>query len=376
MQFPVIIREINVPARAVILKGRSLPYRPVGWGREQRLNVSHPPGSPVASTQVIGPTCPPTTMRGKWKDVHLFDPRNAATLLNFPALRSAALANSTDAGGQTFYAGGAVPMQLGQRARTLRDATDLVCKCGGLLKVEWISLVRYGFLKRVWYDHDREEDIEFELEFEFIGDSPSQPKRIPPKVEIVSLLKIILAALDKVIDKLLEIQLKIALKLLAVTQLINKLGSIATGLLGALTGFAKLAQVPANIVGTIQANLVAIQLAGREFFDAVREAPSAAIRAAREGNATAVEVAMLLEAEMIQSVRRLVGDAIAKLRELLQLRGPALRGVEVTKQGQTLYDVARKYFRNPDYWKVIAQFNGISTSVVPARTVLRIPSAT
>ena len=174
--YPIIIRETTGPGRQVVLQGRSLPYRGVAWEGEQRMEVKWYPGSPVGSAQVLGPKYMPTQMEGMWKDAFLASEENRAKLFNFPPVAAAARAGTRAGGGKSFQSSGSVPSAFAERARTLRDAMAIIQKSGQLLYVEWASLARYGFLRRTRFEHEREEDIRWELEFEWLGETAADRK--------------------------------------------------------------------------------------------------------------------------------------------------------------------------------------------------------
>jgi len=373
MSFPFIIRQVNLPARVVILKGRSLPYQTVDWGGEMKLDPNWFPGNPVASTQVLGPTFTPTTINGEWKDIFLFDEANAAVLFNFPALSGPAKPGATERGGETFKSGTSLPSQFGKRARTLRDAFTLMRREGGLLRVEWGSIVRYGFIKRDNFPHKREEDIMFEIEFAWIGDTAAQPRRLLPKLDLLSLLKALLAVLDEVLNALLGVILKAFLFITRIQQFITALGSFVRALIEALKRLTSFVFAPADILNNIRANLRSIILEARDLFDVLQNDPSAAYQAALSGSVKDVVEANLFLSTFRDQVRRLASDAAEKQRQIEEFNGPELIGFYTATGGESLRDVARQFYDNPGNWRLLADFNGIDRSLLVRGTVIRIP---
>jgi LysM repeat protein len=63
-------------------------------------------------------------------------------------------------------------------------------------------------------------------------------------------------------------------------------------------------------------------------------------------------------------------------RRLALIQEANIRGVAVVQQGQTLRDIAREFDMSPDSWTLIAEYNGFTSSVVPAGTVVRVPANT
>lgn len=373
MSFPFVIRQVNLPARVILLRGRALPYQGVAWGGTMRADPNWFPGNPVASLQIIGPTYKPTTITGKWKDIFLFNEDSAALLVNFPVLSGPSLPGATERGGETFKSGGSVPSQLAQRARVLRDAIELMRREGGLLKVEWGSIVRYGIISDTNFPHDREEDIEYEIEFKWIGDTASQPKRLLPKLDLLSALQIILQALDKVINALLGVILKAFLFITKIQQFITKLGSFVTSLLEALKRITSFVFAPADILNNIRANLRAIILEARDLFDDLRADPSAAYQAALQGSVKDIVEANLFLSSFRSQVQQLAADAAEKQREIEEFAGPELLGLYTATGGESLRDVAQQYYGEWRNWRTLAEFNGIDRSILVRGTIVRIP---
>lgn len=373
MSFPFIIQEVNAPKRAIILQGRSLPYQGVEWGGTQRLDMNWFPGNPVAVTQVIGPTFKPTNIRGTWKDNFLINPQNAAKIANFPQLAPAVLAGANERAGDTFLSVGSVPTQLAKRARILRDAFTLIRKGGGQLRVEWGSIVRFGFITDDNFPHAREEDIEYDIEFTWSGDTNAQPRPLLPSLDLLGLLKKMLAALDEVINALLTVVFKAQQWVTRVTQFINKLGSFVTELLSALELLAGFVFTPANVIGTIKSNLRAIVLAAVDLLRTLDSAPSAVVEAAALGDPTNVNMSNIVQARLRSSTQILAAEARKDEQLIDESQVPALLGTYTSPGGVTLRDVALKFYRDPTLWLVIAQFNGLSSSIIPRGLIVRVP---
>lgn len=373
MAFPFIVRQIENPARVIILQGRSLPYQGVAWGGTMELDVSWFPGNPVASVQVIGPREKSTTIVGKWKDLFLASRQNHGVLANFPPLTRASRPDATVRGGTTFKSAGSVPSDFAERARVLRDAFRLLRKEGGLVQVEWGSIVRFGFVKETTFTHDREEDIDYEITFEFLGDTPSQPKPLLPQIELLSLLKALLALLDALINTLLSAIFAAQQWLTRINQFINKIGSFITELLDAISKLGDFAFAPANVLGNIRRQLTAIRLAARDLFANLDNQRSAAVEAAFLGNPAAVALNNLLQQRVRANVQEIAAEAARQANLISQMSSPALLGTITMPGGTTLRDVARRFFGNPDDWRVIAEFNGFGGSIVPRGTIVRIP---
>ena len=373
MAFPFIVREMDLPGRTIVLQGRSLPYRGVEWGGTQELDVNWFPGNPIAAVQVIGPREKPTQIQGMWKDIFLLDAQNRGILANFPPLSRAAMADSNERGGNTFKSGGSVPSQFAERARTLRDAFRLLRKSGVLVQVEWGSIVRFGFISETSFPHEREEDINFSITFTFLGDSPSQPKPLLPEIELLSLLKALLALLDEIINLLLTAVFAAQQWVTRVNQFITKIGSFVTELLAAIESLASFGFAPGEVLGNIRSQLTNIKLAARDLFAELDAAQSAAVEAALIGNPATVALNMLLQQRVRAQTQQLAAEAARQENLIAQANVPELLGIVAMPGGQTLRDVSRRFFNNTEDWRVIAEFNGFGTSIVPRGTIVRVP---
>lgn len=373
--FPFTITETTGDARSLILRGRSLPYRGVNYGAELRVEAKYFPGNPVAQAQVLGSMWLPTTLRGMWKDRFLVNEDSSVTLLNFPKTGLAARPGLIFGGGNSFQSGGALPTNKAQRARVVRDAMFLLQRAGQLLRVEWGSMARFGFIKSFDADHDREEDIRWEIEFLWISDTTASPKvKERPGIDPPGLLARILAALAAAIANLQTILAGILGRVLAVSQLITKIGSLMTGLVDILTGFVNLAFVPAQMFGVLKQQLTGIILSITDLLSTIRSVP-AAYGAIKAGGSPAEINTAELAALAIAFNASVLGVEMADQRDALtELESPTLLGVLTAQENTTLRDVSTSFYGTPDNWTIIAEFNGFVSSIVTRGTLIYVPA--
>lgn len=370
--FPFTIQEVTGPLRAVILRGRSLPYRGVPWEGEQRIELKWFPGNPVAQSQVLGVTLLPTTLEGMWKDAFLADPESRAQLVNFAPVGPAGTPGSRLVGGQSFTSSVAVPGQTGfaERARTLRDALDLIWRSGQLLRVEWGSMVRYGHLKRAAWTHEREEDIRWEMEFVWTGTALAAPRpKKPLALSPFNLSSTMAASLAAVEAALAKVYSKVPVVLAGAAALT----STVDGYLDALDGITKLAFVPAAVLGGLLQQCTQIKQSALAIATTVRQLPPA-YQAQSEGQDpaktnTAQEAAQAVLYNLLQ-LGLLAADQYA---ELARLQNDGVLGYAVVAGNETLRDLATRFYGDPGSWTYIASANGLKTSAPPAGTVVVIP---
>lgn len=380
MSFPFIVEQRAGQGRTVILQGRSLPYRPVSWGGTQRRDKNWFTGNPVATLQVLGPTLKDTTITGKWKDIFLADDGNAALLLNFPKLSPLTQVTRTERrvdGGQTFVSGDAITQdQRARRARVLRDAFELIRIEGQLLRVEWGSIARFGILKETDFGHDREEDIGFEMIFDWIGTTDAQRVITPRGFEPLGALRQFLAQLNAFLDEILRTLAANAFRaedfVRRVNAQITKLGSFVTELLGTLERFVALDFAPSDLLGTVRGNLRAIRLAALELIGEIDQ-ESAAIAASFSGDPAQVAAAMAFEQAIRFAAERFAGEAAAQEREIQLSVADELLGTFTSPGGVTLRDVATRFYGSPENWTKIQEFNNLTVSVLPRGLIVRVP---
>lgn len=373
--FPLSIQEHTGLKRQVTLRGQSLPFRKVAFPKELRATIKYFPGERVGQAQVLGPTWGPTTIEGHWADCKLDRPGNGALLINFPPIGQAGKPGSGVLGGKSFASAG-VPglLSTAQRARVLRDAFFALQDGGQLLKVEWGSIVRYGFMTSFTPTHDSEEDIFWEAEFEWIGDSPA-PQRPKLKLDlgVNKLLATLLAAAQAFIDQANRYLALAYGKVAFVEQRIKKVFNIVVQIMDSLTNAVNLAFVPLNTLALLKQQFTACILAARDLLATLRAVP-AAYRSLRDGNDPRETVlAEEFAAAIAYNAAQLgleMADGKARIAELEQ---PDLVGVYTAGANETLRDISIKSYGTPDEWQTLADYNGIRGSVAPAGATIRVP---
>ena len=375
---PLIVGETSGARRAIVLRGRSLPYRGVAWGGEQRLEVTYFPGNPVAQAQVLGPTWTDTTMRGMWKDAFLGDPDSFAGLLNFPALSSVAQAGSQQTGGKTFHAGGPAPVnQRATTARALRDAFFLIQRAGVLLRVEWGSVVRYGFLATFEADHDREEDIRWEATFRWVGDTSSAPKvRKKPRIDAPGAIAALIDATQEFLRQLQEALAIARSYALLVEQRIRRIGTLVSQITDTLSGFVELTFVPQETLGVLQQQVTSATLEVRELQRTIRSVPPPTLAIQQGGNVVDANIQAAVALALLFNANRLADRLEALRGQLDGLVRPGIVGLFTPRADITLRDVSREFFGTPEHWPLIAQANDLRGSIAPRGMQLLIPDVT
>jgi hypothetical protein len=368
----LIIEERTGSLRKVILRGRSLPYQGISFGEKQRVEINSFPGNPVAIAQVGGFEYEPTAMEGSWKDIFLVQDSHAPTLLNFPQISQTEIPGFAPGGG-TFTTGGVVPSQRARRAITMRDAMSRVLRGGQHLRVEWGSIVRFGFLTSYVPSHDREEDMKWSFEFRWTGDTDKQPTRVPVKKPLEGLLKSVLAAIDAVLNVAAGAFLQADAFVRNISQNIVKIGSLGEEIVGAVGRMASFALVPFELLGTIKASMRGIILAVNDTLN-VFKSISAQVLGSKEGKSPE-DIAD--DSANQQIFRKLLLQLAAEGRitqiEIDKIDSPQIKGLVVVRAGQTLRSISLDQYGTQNNFQALQDFNGFSTSVVPAGTIVRVP---
>lgn len=377
---PFTIKETTGPARQVVLRGRSLPYRGVEYSGEQRVETKYFPGNPVATAQVLGHMFLPTVTRGIWKDAFLANDDSRAELRNFPPVAVTARPGSGFSGGPSFASAGSIPGASGyaETARVLRDAIELIKRSGQLVRVEWGSLVRYGFLKRSTFTHGDptggESDIAWELEWIWIGDTNSAPKpRLPSQLDPANLASKLLSQLSAALDAILAGIAAVYANVLLVSQSLTKLLSLAGKVLTTLDNVAGLVFIPANLLGVLEQQLASLAQAAKDLVDTVRSVPAAYQSSKEGGTSLDANAAAAIAAAIAANVLRL-GFVASEGASTLQAQATPEILAFVTATGvETLRDLAYRFYSDPSQWTAIFAYNSLTSSQLSRGQKVLIP---
>ncbi len=378
MAFPFVIAETTGLRRTIVLRGRSLPRQPITFGGEMSVVIDYFAGNPVAYAQVIGPKYLPTEVTGEWNDIFLFEETSAPYLLGFPPIGAAGkpppLGANTIIAGTSFTSGGAASgSQQAFLARTVRDAMELIRRSGATLRVEWGSIVRYGFLTKAVFPHKREQDIGYELEFQWIGDTDAQPVAVPKQVAALGFLKGLTAILQKLLNLLLTADYLVAQFFQSLTAPIAKIINLLSALTQTLTKMLSQTLNPFDIVASIKAAAIGLKLAVLDLI-ALFDRGGAALRG--RDNATAQSFLAMAEMEARRILLELAFLCAEREKELDAFFTKRVQATHVAQAGQNLRDISTLYYGRPENWPDIADFNGLSGSLTTPGRLLRIPKLT
>lgn len=387
-----IIEQAETSLRGIVLRGRSLPFEGVAWGTELNVDINYFPGNPVAIAQVVGSQWTDTTINGRWSDRFLIADENAPNIIGFPELAAEQLPEP-DPGAliqfptiptflnppsePTVESGGVVPAARARTARAVRDALYQLCRGGQLLKVEWGSIARFGYIAEFTPTHDREQDINWEIRFAWIGDTDAQPKPQPRSKDLVSSVKLVLQFYQDLITFLRSATLFVETYKRQLTQFMRKMDSLAADLVSTLERMVRtsIPVTPSNLFGNTKSALQGMRETCAEFLETFRET-GAKIRRMRDTRGQDPAGGVVIDGmqrEFRALASRLAASATREQATIDRFATPAIRAVVRPYAGISLRDVSIEQYGTPNNWRAIQEFNGFPDSVVPAGAIVRVP---
>jgi hypothetical protein len=257
-------------------------------------------------------------------------------------------------------------------------AVDAFRRRGQLLSVGWDELIRHGILTRFRHTWLRREDVEWEMEFQWISQGdPFLPIMVGVDLDIMSIVNGIVAAFNDLVDAVNSVFAIID----AVQNAINNALDTIQQAMGALTDIVKkatdLVLMPLDVAKAVMATYETVIDQCRAIEDAITSVPARAIRAAQD-------VAGVKQGDVVEAaywVRKL-NQAARKLRALAAQRQqeaaaktldqPQIK-VVTAREGQDLRDVSRTSYGTPFEWRNIAQYNRLKGSKLSGGTQVLIP---
>jgi hypothetical protein len=360
----------------ILLEGDALPFKGMEFPTEQRLSTKYYPGNPVATQQVGGPIKPPSTWMGHWMDVTLGEGGARQLVLQFEYLCERGISVEVRWGG-----------------RQLANGEDP-------------AVVRRGLIKKFTPKYQRAQDIEWTCEWEWRGEviqtkpptfaaegfasswdfSALSDQMEDAENETTSWIDAAWQLIGKGADVLLTIND-------AIDDVQNSIVDAINVVDGASSMLSQVAELPNSINQRIQGVGSRIVLAcanGRAAMDDFcglwpgiggagagqdfRE--TGMIFRQRAGEA---KLAMYphddplerldgqtAQNDLILSWDLLAEQAAVASAKLAAQQVPDVIAIERPSAGSDLRDLAVKFYGDPDLWLLIADYNDLDTSEVPA----------
>jgi hypothetical protein len=362
------IRTIDTTvAESINLSGRALPYRPFTLDGTQELEVVWYPGFANATAQALGPHEEKTTIKGFWKDRFI----QTAETETAPALYNGQNVNSV---------------------AELVQYTDSFRRLGYQLQVQWIGITRIGFLTRFTQTWHTEHDCEWEMEFTWTGrEQQTIASNLPAVQNYTDFANRLTTALvdsgayqaTQTFTTALTTEqasffstaqdfgtaLSLALGQIsnATQALVNLSANVATA---AQTGVGAVSQATGILSGLSRSYTVI-----RDALDRNQSTLKAALaqRALYDtgGNIFAAQlVADTQYSQTVNTYEALALQATEWAKQSQAVDAPAPDWIYVAGQDDDLRRVATLYYGDPTAWVRLAEYNGLSSSLlVPGQQV-------
>ena len=341
------------------LAGRAMPYQGLELESLMRAEFTWYPGNAVATVQMLGGSQKPTTIKGTWKDRFIKSTTDEGTAVQptgIALFNNAAVVDVHD----------------------LADKVERMQSTGRLFEVKWDSIVRHGIFLRFRQNWARIEDLEWEMEFQWISrGEPQSPPSVPSSVttdtfaqnmrNLVDAFKTAIqppAELQVVADFTAEIQASSEVIDDAVLEMQNAAIN-ATSLILAPSAAAEAALAAAK----------SIQDASDQVIETVETFPPLQLVSSSEplglGDALAAD-----------SYSRGIKKAAMDMRYLCAEEGETLRASVqqdillasfVARSPTDLRDVSSRYYGTPDQWRYLMQYNNLPSSLLEIGTLVLVP---
>jgi len=350
------------------LFGRAMPYRGPKFTGEMRAEFTRYPGNPVATVQVLGANEGSTTFQGMWKDRFIRQ-----------------LTDPDAAGNVKFVQNTGIALFCDQDVRDVMNLVkmaDRIRRRGQLLRVTWDELVYHGILRKFSHAWDRREDVNWEMEFEWVSqgepqqavafNAPTDPSQANEEINnwflkalatasswlaAVNVVKGVAdevvrytAAISNLVGESMDVVSRNYLAVVDTGSTVKRLGGIYLRL-GQQSGeaIASLRQQPAQTLVTQGTNQPVVGL-GR-LTDSAHRSRS-----------------------LQRQFRELRAAAIRRSQEMsAQQPGQTVLAIIVSKDGQNLRDISTQFYGTPSEWQRLAQFNGLHQSRLTAGTTVIVP---
>lgn len=368
----LIIQELNGQRRKLTLMGRALPYRPIGFPRTQRVNVTWYAGNARATSTVLGAALENTTFQGKWKEKYL-------------ATGDASVSGAATQAPPGKIGGGRT---AGEQLTTLRDLIKMVdsfISAGALLEVRWFSEVRQGHLVKFDPQWDNTNDAAWSMEFEWTGTGedaarppaptgPSEPSAVADA--LAGAIKNATASMNAppmapAPDRLRELQDGLAAMNDSVVQLQDGIGTAARQALAPYDTVRRAASVLSGLVG--QASFVVAEATATPPEFLFHAATASDPRTLGQGFRAA---AALYGDTQARNARRTRREAALARANTLRTAENDLLAVYEAREGDNLRDVSARYYGTPAQWRALLLFNQLESAELATGQLVLVPRST
>ncbi len=341
------------------LAGRALPYQGLELEGSMRAEFTWYPGNAVATVQMLGATEKATTIKGTWKDRFIksatdegaaVQPTGVAKFNNSPVFDVLDLANKVER------------MRLS----------------GRLLEVKWDSIVRHGILMRFRQSWVRIEDLEWEMEFQWISrGEPQSPPSLPSSVTTDTFaqnMRNLVDAFKTATQPPPELQVvaDFTAEIQAASEVID---DAVLEMQNAAINATSLVLAPAAAAEAALAAAKSIQDAADQVIETVETFPPLQLISSSEPLSLGDELSA-------DSYSRGIKRAAMAFRYLCAEEGETLRASVqqdillasfIARSPTDLRDVSTRYYGDSDQWRFLMQYNNLPSSLLEVGTLVLVP---
>lgn len=373
----IIIRELSGRKRTVELRGPALPFQGANWGGEQRVVTTWYAGNATEATQqVLGPIEKQTSWDGMWRTTQMV---KTPSTVNENGREVAIL-----------------------QANVIRDVLESIFRLGSALRVTWSnkdrSIQREGRCIEWDFAYDRSDDIAWDMTWDWSGRGVRQQRAVSTRKNPVNqdLQSMALTALDVTVIEQIEglASSRRDVRLSADRFTLGQLENLVNAPLETTRSFARKAQQIADrakqlgeIINTVRS--LPFQVANQAL-DQANNAVSIAnnfvdeiSRRPPEQNSTKTKVSNLTRTASFfgqaDNRARLMSRSATRVRRRVESSAQSestILATHITRQGETLQSISRRYYGTTDEAPTIARANNLplNQTSLPARTLLIIPT--
>jgi hypothetical protein len=355
---------------SLVLTGRALPYRPVTLEGTQELEVVWYPGFANATAQALGPHEEKTTIKGFWKDRFL----QTVDIGTAPAQFKGLDVNS---------------------AAELIEAADSFRRLGYQVQVTWQNVQRIGFITRLSQSWHTEHDCEWEIEFTWTGRQEQTIKSNPPPVQnytdyanrlTTALLESgayqsITAGLNTLNSAVATVNSVTQDFGTAISLALGQIANATQALVNLSQNVATAAQLGAGAVSQATGLLSGLSRSYTIIADAldrnestIKSGYAQSALYATGGNTFASQfVADAQFSQTTNTLRRLAQETTELAQQSQAVENPAPDFIYVAGQDDDLRRVATLYYGDPAAWIRLAEYNGLSSSLLTPGQQVNVP---
>lgn len=361
------ITELTGDKRVIKLLERALPYRPIEFDGDQRMEVTWFPGNPQGNSQMYGPSELPSEMSGWWKDKYLSDTPD-------PEL-------SARAGGAPPPQSQGIAFKNGTPVTTCADLVDLVDdvrRKGARIEVQWGHIIRRGHLRRLRQRWHNTADCQWTMIFEWTGQADSDVPAVLPVQNTagqvqgqfqaaIAQMKAALAAANRMMGEYVSQVTSYVQALDSTVGLIDDTVSNAADTTISLVSAARR-------VGGVMSQ---VQSQAQDMVDGIQAQPGALafsvpIAQVSLGDSLAADS---MNRQLVRLALQMARNAAIAQADLAKQVDPDLAGIYIAKEGDDLRDVAREFYGSSDDWTSIMVFNDLTSSKLEPGMIVYVPQA-